>query len=99
MARKNSKLPSGIIKRGRVYYSNFRFEGKLIRGRLSPDLSVAKEMLIELRHRLYRNSIGDVSNDYQIKELSREWLVSAASVPIRASPDLFLLRRSHAKPP
>ena len=67
-----------MIKRGRVYHSNFRFKGKLVRGRLSPDLSVAKEMLTELRRRLYRNSIGDVSNDYKLEKLSLEWLRSAS---------------------
>ena len=78
VVRKNPELPSGMIKRGRVYYSHFRFRGKSIRGRLSPDLSVAKAMLTDLRHRLYRNSIGDISNDYELEKLALEWLRSAA---------------------
>lgn len=73
---KNPKLPSGMIKRGRVYYANFRVEGELIRRRLSPDLRVAKEMLAGLRHKLYRRSVGDISNDYEIKALMEEWLRS-----------------------
>ena len=73
---KNPKLPSGMIKRGRVYYANFRFDGDLIRRSLSSDLAVAKEMLAELRHRLYRHSVGDISNDYALKKLSEEWIRS-----------------------
>ena len=68
--------PSGMTKRGRVYYANFRFEGELIRERLSPDLTVAKEMLAELRHRLYRRSIGDIGNDYSLSKLTEEWIRS-----------------------
>ena len=73
---KNSKLPSGMIKRGRVYHAHFRFEGKPIRGRLSSDLSVAKEKLAALRHSLYRHSIGDISNEYPLEKLTREWIRS-----------------------
>ena len=73
---KNSKLPSGMVKRGRVYHSNFRFEGKHIRVSLSTDLSVAKEKLAALRHKLYRRSIGDISNEYPLEKLTREWIRS-----------------------
>lgn len=73
---KNPKLPTGMIKRGRVYYANFRFQGKPIRKRLSPDLRVAEEMLAELRHKQYRRSVGDISNDYGLKDLMEEWLRS-----------------------
>ena len=69
-------MPSGMIKRGRVYHAHFRFEGQPIRGRLSSDLSVAKEMLVELRYSLYRKSVGDISNDYPLKKLTKEWLRS-----------------------
>lgn len=71
--KKDPKLPSGMIKRGRSYYANFRFEGKLIRRKLSSDLSVAKEMLVDLRHSLYRRSTGDISNDYPLAKLYLEW--------------------------
>ena len=76
MTKRNSKLPSGMVKRGRVYHSNFRFEGKHIRVSLSSDLSVAKEMLAALRHKLYRRSIGDISNEYPLEKLTREWIRS-----------------------
>lgn len=76
MPKKNSNLPSGMIKRGRVYHANFRFEGKPIRCSLSSDLSVAKEQLAALKHKLYRRSIGDISNEYSLEKLTREWIRS-----------------------
>lgn len=74
--KRDPSWPSGMIKRGRVYYASFRFRGELIRKSLSSDLAVAKEMLAELRHKLYRHSIGDISNDYPLETLFKEWIKS-----------------------
>lgn len=76
MGKKNSQLPSGMIQRNKVYYANFRFKGEHVRTALSPDLRVACEMLAELRHRLYRRSVGDIDNDYSLEKLVKEWLRS-----------------------
>lgn len=76
MGKKNQNLPSGMIQRNRVYYANFRFKGEIVRKALSPDLRVASEMLAELRHRLYRRSVGDIDNDCPLEKLVDEWLKS-----------------------
>ena len=68
--KKDPNWPSGMTKRGRVYYANFRFDGDHIREPLSSDLAVAKEMLAALRHKLYKHSIGDISNDYPLMKLT-----------------------------
>ena len=47
-------VPSGMTKRGAKYYANFRFEGKIIRKVLSPNLKVAKTMLDDLRRGIMR---------------------------------------------
>jgi len=65
-----------MIKRGRVYYAKFRFEGELIQQKLCPDLAIAKEMLVALRHKQYRRSVGDIDNDYPLEKLAAEWIRS-----------------------
>jgi len=76
MDEEKKSLPAGMLKRGRVYYANFRFEGALIRKRLCSDLAIAKEKLNAIRHDLYRRSVGDISNDFMLDQLSTEWLRS-----------------------
>jgi len=76
MTKQNPQLPAGLIKRNRVYYANFRFNGEHVRKALSPDLRVACEMLAELRHKQYRRSVGDIDNDYPLAKLVDEWLRS-----------------------
>ena len=65
-----------MTKRGAKYYANFRYEGKLIRKVLSPNLQVAKVMLRDLRMKVYKESIGHVSNDHRIAELAEAWFRS-----------------------
>ena len=69
-------LPSGMIKRGKKYYANFRYDGKLIRKVLSPNLQVAKTMLRDLRMKVYKESVGDIGNDLGIAELVEAWFRS-----------------------
>ena len=69
-------LPSGMIKRGKKYYANFRYDGKLIRKVLSPNLQVAKTMLRDLRMKVYKESVGDIGNDLRIVELVEAWFRS-----------------------
>lgn len=73
---KPPKLPQGMTKRGKKYYSNFRHDGKPIRRVLSSNLQVAKTMLRELRMKVYRESNGDIDNDRAINELSEAWFRS-----------------------
>ena len=73
---KEPKLPTGMTKRGKTYYSNFREDGKQIRKKLSPDFSVAKAMLKDLRMKVYRASNGDIDNDVSISELAKQWFTS-----------------------
>ena len=65
-----------MIKRGKKYYANFRYDGKLIRKVLSPNLQVAKTMLRDLRMKVYRESVGDIGNDLRVAELVEAWFRS-----------------------
>ena len=73
MARK-PKLPPGLWDRDGVYYARFRAGGRVIRRRLSTDLTAAKELLNDLRARADRGDFGIVDNDYPWQDLKREFL-------------------------
>lgn len=75
MARER-KLPQGMWKRGNVYYARFRFEGELIRQKLSSDFRVASEMLTDLKLKIYRREKGEISNELGIEKLCQDWLRS-----------------------
>ena len=47
-----------MTKRGKKYYANFRYDGKLIRKVLSPSLRVAKVMLRDLRMKVSKRVLG-----------------------------------------
>ncbi len=75
MARER-KLPSGMWKRGNVYYARYRCDGELIRQKLSTDFRVACEMLTDLRLGVYRREKGEVTNDLEITKLAIYWFRS-----------------------
>lgn len=50
---KKRGLPKGMTKRGDVYHACFRWEGKLVRKRLSRDFDTANVLLRELMRRQY----------------------------------------------
>ncbi len=70
------KLPPGMWKRGDVYYSRFRSDGQVVRQRLSTDFRVACQMLTDLRLGRYRRANGELSNDYTLELLSKEYFRS-----------------------
>ena len=78
------KLPAGMTLRGKVYYANFRAQGRRVQKRLSSDFSTAKELLNDLRSRSDRADFGLVDNDYLWKDL-REEFFRWARQSIRAS--------------
>ena len=73
MARRRS-LPSGLWKRGNIYYSCFRAGGRLIRKRLSSDLRTATQMLNELRVRADRAGEGMLDNELPVAQLKEDFL-------------------------
>ena len=46
-----AKLPTGMIQRGNVYHANFRARGRQVRKKLDRNLTLAKQLLTEYRHR------------------------------------------------
>lgn len=68
------KLPTGMWKRGRVYFARFRTGGREIRKRLSTDFRAACEMLNDLRARADKADFGLLDNDYPWAELQAEFL-------------------------
>ena len=81
------RLPSGIWKRGNVYYSCFRAGGRLIRKRLSSDLRTATQMLNELRARADRAGAGMLDNELPVAQLKEEFLRWAKQQVPRTFPD------------
>ncbi|HUE71012.1 MAG TPA: site-specific integrase [Pirellulaceae bacterium] len=73
MAR-TTKLPKGLWKRGGVYYSRFRQNGRLVQKRLSTDLDAAKRILTQLRARADCGDFGLTDNDYDWADLKAEFL-------------------------
>ncbi len=71
---KASRLPEGMTKRGRVYWADFRADGRRIRKRLSTDLKTARQLLTELRARVERADYSLVDNDLPIVDLQAEYL-------------------------
>lgn len=67
------KLPPGMTKRGTVYFSAFRAGGRLVRKRLSTDLSAAKEMLNDLKARADRADFGLLDNDLPLAEIRKSY--------------------------
>jgi integrase len=63
-----------MVKRGIVYYSAFRANGRLVRKRLSTDFRAACEVLNELRSRADKADFDLVDNDYPFVELKAEFL-------------------------
>jgi len=71
------KLPSGMWKRGNVYYARFKHRGHEVRKRLSTNLTAATEMLNDLKARLDKAGAGILDNSYPWDDLKREYLTWA----------------------
>jgi integrase len=52
----------------------------VIRKSLSPNLTVAKKMLVDLRLSQHRRSQGDIDNEYDLRTLFQEWILSITQV-------------------
>jgi hypothetical protein len=74
MSKRNGKLPDGMIRRGAVYWADFRAGGRRIRKSLSRNLKTARQLLIELRARAERGDYGLLDNDYPMEDLRAEYL-------------------------
>lgn len=68
------KLPSGMVKRGSVYYAAFRRSGRLIRKRLSSDFKAAAVMLNDLKARADLADFDLLDNNVQIEDLKVMYL-------------------------
>ena len=71
---KRTDLPDGLVKRGKIYHVDFRSGGRRIRKTLSRDLTVAKQLLIELRARLQKGDYGLLDNNVPVEELQGQYL-------------------------
>jgi len=63
------RLPEGMARRGGMYYSDFRWNGRRFRKRLSSDLKTAKELLTQLKARAQRADVGLLDNAASLVEL------------------------------
>jgi integrase len=70
-------IPSGMVRRGRVYHADFMKNGRRIRKRLSTDLDAAKDMLNELRSRADRGELELLDNRYPWADLKKDFLAWA----------------------
>jgi len=68
------RLPEGMTKRGRVYWADFRANGRRVRKSLSGNLKTARELLIELRARAERGDYGLLDNNVLVDTLKAEYL-------------------------
>jgi integrase len=68
------KLPDGMRVRNGEYHSDFYAGGRRVRKRLSGNLEVARQLLIELRARAERADFGLLDNDYPLADLQRQFL-------------------------
>lgn len=75
MARKK-ELPDGMVERpGRGgYYADFQVNGKRIRKNLGTDLAAARQILTDLKARMYKADFGILDNDHPIEELRKRWI-------------------------
>lgn len=69
-----SKLPAGMVLRGRVYYARFKHGGREVRKRLSTDLKVATSLLRELMARAERSSFGILDNNCSWADVKKAYL-------------------------
>lgn len=70
-----SGLPSGMVKRGRVYWAWFRSGGQRVRQRLSTDYQTACSLLRDMRARADRRAAGVEPGDALLAEVFSRWLV------------------------
>jgi integrase len=68
------KMPTGMIKRGKMYYAQFGAGGRLVRKRLSSDFTVAVQLLNELKARADRADFGLLDNNYPWASLKAEFI-------------------------
>jgi integrase len=68
------KLPDGLYKRGKTYYADFYAGGVRVRKKLSRDLTVATQMLTQIRAKADRAELGWRDNDYSVVELKEAFL-------------------------
>lgn len=72
--KRKDSLPTGMVKRGRVYWADFVCHGQRIRKSLSSNLRTATQLLIDLRARAERAEFGLLDNDYAVEDLKTEYL-------------------------
>ena len=65
----NRQLPEGMTRRGRVYWADFRVNGRRIRKSLSTNSKTAKQLLIELRARAERRDYNLMDNNTGLTEI------------------------------
>ncbi len=89
-----SKLPSGMIQRGNVYHANFRARGRQVRKKLDRNLTLAKQLLTEYRHRANQGDFSFLDGGGDLEGLCGDYL---ADCRLRLEPvSLRIYRRSLA---
>ncbi len=73
MARQR-KLPTGMWKRGNVYYARFRANGRSVTKRMSTDYKAACDILAELKAKASRADFGLIDNDCKWDDLKALFL-------------------------
>ncbi len=87
-----AKLPSGMIQRGNVYHANFRARGRQVRKKLDRNLTLAKQLLTEYRHRANQGDFSFLDGGGDLEGLREDYL---ADCRLRLEPSsMEVYRRS-----